>query len=45
MTTMTIAYVFAGAVVAKTTFRHAFPYGGILARDHLHVTYLAGPSG
>lgn len=45
MATVTVAYVFAGAVVAKTVFRHALSYGGVLARDHLHVAYLAGPSG
>lgn len=45
MTTMTIAYVFAGAVVAQTILQHALPYGGVLARDHLYVTYLTGPPG
>lgn len=45
VTTMTIAYVFASAVVAETAFRHALPYGSVFTRDHLHVAYLAGPSG
>lgn len=43
--TVTIADVLAGAVVAKVFLRHAFPYGGVLARDHLHVAHLAGPAG
>lgn len=42
---MTIAYVFAGAIVAQTVLRHTLPYGGVLARDHLHIAYLAGPPG
>lgn len=45
VTPMTIAYVFTGAVVAKTDLWYAFPYGGIFARNHLHVAYLASPSG
>lgn len=45
VTTMTIAYVFAGAVVAKTVLWYAFPYGSVFARNHLHVAYLASPSG
>lgn len=31
MTTMTIAYIFAGAIIAKTFLRHALSYGGIFA--------------
>lgn len=45
MTTVTVAYILAGAVVAEILFRHALPYRGVFARNHLHVAHLAGPSG
>lgn len=44
MTTVTVAYILAGAVVAEILLQHALPYRGILARNHLHVADLAGPS-
>lgn len=45
VTTMTIAYVFTGAIVAKILLWHAFSDGSVLARDHFYIAYLAGPSG
>lgn len=45
VTTMAIANVFAGTVVAEVLLLDTLADGGILARDHLHVAYLAGPTG
>lgn len=44
MTTVTVAYIFAGTIVAEILLQHALSYRGILARNHLHVANLAGPS-
>lgn len=44
MTTVTVAYILASAVVAEILLRHTFPYRSILARNHLHVANLASPS-
>lgn len=43
--TMAIANVLASAVVTEDLLLHALANGGVLARDHLHVAHLAGPSG
>ena len=42
--TMTVANVLARAVVTQILLRHSFPYGRVLAGDHLHVADLAGPA-
>jgi len=43
--TMAVANIFAGAVVTEILFLYVLSNGGVLARDHLHVAHLAGPSG
>jgi len=42
---MAVANIFTGAVVAEILLLYILSNGGVLARDHLHVAYLASPSG